>query len=134
MSRPPSPIKKIQRLLSPNKAKPLPPSPQGPLQHNSDQNENWTYADSTTSSESQYSRSTDDDTSRFTGWSVVDTPPSTHHNKENVNITNAKSFVDQVMGRPNTKPSKPSKSEETELDKQFEELMVQLTLYVHILT
>jgi hypothetical protein len=130
-SRPPSPIKKtFQKLLSPSKSKPLPPSPpQFPLHqqgHSDGNGNNWTYAESTASSGSEYSQSTSGDSGGTTGWSVVETPPSMHHNKENVNLrNNTKSLVDQVMGRTLKKPlNQEGKSDETELDKQFEELMV----------
>ena len=132
MSRPPSPIKKtFQRLLSPSKSKQQ-QQPQLPLQSTNDAENgtNWTYAESTSSSgsSSHYSE-------QSTGWSVINTPPLHGHNKENVSAT---SLVEQVMARtPKLQsPSKQTKQtkQDQELDKQFEELMVQLTLYVHILT
>ena len=143
-SRPPSPIKKtFQKFLSPSKQNPsAAPSPsqptpsQFPLQGTTlETNEkNLSYSDSTlsTSSGSQYSCSSSGNAAglAYSGWNVIDTPHSTHHNKENVNLrpSPTKSFVDQVMGRTH-KLSKQNKHlpQENDLDRQFEELMVSLT-------
>jgi hypothetical protein len=135
VSRPSSPLKQtFKRLLSPSKSKPAPPpalSLQGP-----DQTNNWKYAESTSSSD--YSSSNDG----YTGWNVAERPqtPISGPNKENVQIT-PKDVVEQVMGysppklkKRNTKSTGglKNKPQDADLDLQFEELMVLLSLMLLI--
>jgi hypothetical protein len=120
-SRPPSPLKKsIKKFLSPSKSKPAPAlSLQGGGEHN-----NWTYNGS---SSSTYSSSSDNGT----GWNVVEPPtPTSVADKEN---RGAKDVVDHVMGQTSSKLSKRNtkstsvlnnKSQNQDLDHEFEELMV----------
>ena len=119
-SRPESPIKQtFKKLLSPNKSKP--PSAQPALTTQFPEHTNWTYPESTSSSNC----SADPNTQYITGWNVIERPqtPTSGANKENVLST--KDVVEKVMG-----PSKLSKqkskqlSKDGDLDRQFEELMV----------
>ena len=127
-SRPDSPIKQtFKKLLSPNKPK---PSHQPGLSHQLTEHTNWTYPESTSSS-SDYSSSSIEST-KYTGWNVIGRPQTltSGANKENLQV-NAKDIVDKVMGP--VSPSKLSKqkskqmSKDSELDRQFEELMVLIT-------
>jgi hypothetical protein len=98
-SRPPSPIKKtFARLLSPSKRKAEETPP--PLKTRDDNFDTWTESNSSSAD-------------KFTGWSVVES--NYPLNKENVNHTG---ILESVMG-----PT-PTQSVSTDLDKQFEELMV----------
>ena len=119
-SRPESPIKQtFKKLLSPNKSKPA--STQPALTPQLPEHTNWTYPESTSSS----NFSADSNTQYNTGWNVLESPrtPASGANKENVMST--KDVVEKVMG-----PSKLSKqkskqlSKSADLDRQFEELMV----------
>jgi hypothetical protein len=125
-SRPPSPIKQtFKKFLSPSKQKPAAPA----LSLQPEQS-NWKYAESTSSN---YSSSSSEG---YTGWNVVDrprTPPVSDPNKENVIMQGStpKDVVAQIMGRSpsklnkrNTKSLAVLKSQDTDLDSQFEELMV----------
>ena len=114
-SRPTSPVKHtIIKLLSPKKPKPPPP-----LALQLTEQPNWCYADSTSSSNSTYS-----EIENNTGWEVEDSlnTPITHANKENLHV-NPQELVDQVMGTHGS-PIKAKSKDTTELDREFEELMV----------
>jgi hypothetical protein len=124
-AKPDSPIKQtFMRLLSPSKPKPPPPilSPQVPEQPN------WTYAESTSSSNFSSGSNIEP-----TGWDVIDSPktPIIGPNKENFQIT-TKDVVDRIMGpaskvskkHAKSKNQKTSKQQDADLDREFEELMV----------
>jgi hypothetical protein len=125
-SRPPSPIKQtFKRLLSPSKQKPAPAS----LSLHPEPSSNWKYAESTSSS--NYSSSSGEG---YTGWNVTERPrtPIFDPNKENMQST-PKDLVAHIMGRSpskldkrNTKSLAMLKPQDTDLDTQFEELMVPL--------
>lgn len=141
-SRPDSPIKQtFKRLLSPTKSKQPPASPQQPppaLSPQLSEYTNWTYPESTSSS--NYSQ----DSVQYTGWNVIDrpqTPPITSGaNKENVlQVVSTKDVVDQIMsgGTPSKANKLKSKQngkaqDTTDLDRQFEELMVYPFLEVYV--
>lgn len=133
-SRPESPIKQtFKRLLSPNKSSKQQPPPQPrALSPQLTEHTNWTYPESTSSS--NYSS----DSTQYTGWNIIDRPqtPTSGANKENVH---AKDVVDHVMGPTSNKLRKHksktnAKSQDVDLDRQFEELMVHKPLDYSLLT
>lgn len=144
-SRPGSPVKEaFKKLLSPSKQKVAPPPPSPSL--SSSEYPKWAYPDSNSSDSSSHytsssssASSNDHEQFQTTGWHIIDrpkTPTTTGPNKENLQMT-PEEVVEKVMGSRNNSPSKLSKrntkstivlkgkqTQETDLDSQFEELMV----------
>ena len=119
-SRPPSPIKQtFKKLLSPSKHKQAAPA----LALQPEQ-ANWKYAESTSSN---YSSSSSEG---YTGWTAMERPrtPISDPNKENMRSNAPKDLVAQIMGpklnKRNTKSLAVLKTQDADLDSQFEELMV----------
>jgi hypothetical protein len=136
-SRPESPIKQtFKRLLSPNKSSKQQPQLQPPQQEalspQLPEHTNWTYPESTSSSNFS------SDSSQYTGWNIIDRPqtPVSGANKENVHVMDV---VNHVMGPTSNKLHKLKsktnpKSQDADLDRQFEELMVHNPLDYNLLT
>lgn len=131
-SRSESPIKQtFKKLLSPTKPKPPPVlAVQAPDLRNS------SYPESTSSSNYSQDSANSSSNGGFTGWNVFERPgtPTFDANKENVNVT-PKQIVNHVMGRKPSKKLRKGNTKSTsvlknskhdvDLDRQFEELMVQ---------